>query len=1122
MKNLKIFYLGLFVLSINISYSQSAWDTLFYDDFTGGSSENWTLEEEWQVVQSGDNYFLKGLNHHWARCNTGGLWSDYGFTSKIRIVSETMHINFHVGDEWRYFLGFSKDGFYLDKQVGDQFFNLADQPLSVTEGVWHSVEIIILGKTILVSLNGELQLQYYDEDVLPKGSIAFETLEGAEFDIDSVLIEGEMVYEPPEGYNWFRTGGPIGGLGYDIRIHPFEKRIMFVTDNPSGINKSTDGGATWIQKNSGISVFSGAANDGIPIFSLTIDPSNPGIVWSGTQNSKGIFKSVDGGETWEQKDNGVTEGNEISFRGFAIHPENSDIVLAAAEIGTIYQGIEFNKTKGKIYKTIDGGETWYPVWNGDNLARVLLFDYLHSDTIYCSTGIFDREAYNSDIASGILGGVGILRSYDGGENWDTVNTGIDNLYLGFLEMHPENPQILYAAASNNATSYPPNNSYGGIYKTEDGCDHWQKLIDSPESYGAVAISRSNPDIVYAIGSGAYRSDNAGGSWTKLDETKKWGPPGIFPGFVISTVVDPENPDIVWVNNYGGGNFLSTDGGITWKNSSKGYTGANLRDISICFSNPYQCYVAGRSGPFVTYSGGNDWPGINYNYSLNESYTIEAFPDDPNMLLAANDGDGAIQKSVDGGMNWTQKYKHPLANEADPNSRYCFRDIAISLANPDIVYGGTGKVINVGLIDPSGEESLGMYKSTDRGENWSEINNGLETTSKTVNTIAVHPANPDIVYIGTYTSGIYRTVNGGSGWVPANNGLPFSDVRSIAIDPLHPDTLYAGSGNGTGMARSFDGGNSWYSINEGVKIICPTYLSSAGKMVQGINLDMPNLLNTNSDKYIVPWTKILDIVIDPVNSQHVFAADFSSGVYYSQNGGESWSLITDGMGIKSVTCLSINDDGTVLYCGTEGGGVYRMVLSNHAPSVYSRIPISDTITIYRGESIDLEIFCSDINNDTLSYAWFIDDIQVETFDSTVFSFQSSSRKPGYYTVLAIVNDGSLISETIWTIHVITEPEVTENIENENYVRVHPNPFSNIVNFSYYLESQADVLITITDIQGREVGTAYRGRQNAGSYTLNWNFETQSSFKNLQGVYICRFIFRFDDFTYLQEKKIVHLQ
>jgi len=110
-------------------------------------------------------------------------------------------------------------------------------------------------------------------------------------------------------------------------------------------------------------VRTGETGEIIPIFCLTIDPSNPDIVWAGTTGQRGVFKSIDGGNTWERRDNGIVE-RSMTRRGFSVDPKSSDIVYAAGEIsswewnGGPAQGVQFDRVKGAIYKTIDGGRSW--------------------------------------------------------------------------------------------------------------------------------------------------------------------------------------------------------------------------------------------------------------------------------------------------------------------------------------------------------------------------------------------------------------------------------------------------------------------------------------------------------------------------------------------------------------------------------------------------------------------------------------------------------------------------------------------------------------------------------------------------------------------------------------------
>jgi len=129
---------------------------------------------------------------------------------------------------------------------------------------------------------------------------------------------------------WERVGGPPGGLGYDIRMDPSDPDRMLVTDAFAGLHVSFDGGLTWEPTNDGIEVRTGQSGDKIPVFSVTFDPTDPRIVWAGTQDALGIYRSEDGGRTWEKKVNGIIEQQGISFRGFTVDPADSNVVYAAA------------------------------------------------------------------------------------------------------------------------------------------------------------------------------------------------------------------------------------------------------------------------------------------------------------------------------------------------------------------------------------------------------------------------------------------------------------------------------------------------------------------------------------------------------------------------------------------------------------------------------------------------------------------------------------------------------------------------------------------------------------------------------------------------------------------------
>jgi photosystem II stability/assembly factor-like uncharacterized protein len=143
-------------------------------------------------------------------------------------------------------------------------------------------------------------------------------------------------------------------------------------------------------------------------------------------------------------------------------------------------------------------------------------------------------------------------------------------------------------------------------------------------------------------------------------------------------------------------------------------------------------------------------------------------------------------------------------------------LAISPTDPRVVYAGV-----------SGSRARGLYKSTDGGSSWQRLTDALDID---VSTIVLHPQKPGTVFIGTPggESGILRSTDGGTTWQPTGAGLPQQrakthsgtwimvngDVAALAIDPAHPDTLYAATG-WSGVFRSTDSGGSWHPFNAGL-------------------------------------------------------------------------------------------------------------------------------------------------------------------------------------------------------------------------------------------------------------------------------------------------------------------
>jgi len=728
----------------------------------------------------------------------------------------------------------------------------------------------------------------------------------------------------PSG-TWVRTGGPPGGLGYDIRYNFDDHRIWYVTDAYAGIHISTDRGLTWSPANEGIPPQSGPTGDAIPIFSLTVDPHDPQILWAGTQGTGHIYRSSDGGATWQQRDNGITiEYDGLTFRGFTIDPRSSDIVYAMAESNSEALGgpaVWGSGTGGVVYVTRDGGLNWSVLWDGgvpSSLTRYMWIDPADPQVLFVSTGIFDRGASGEgDPATDPFGGLGVLFSQDGGLTWTVQDetSGLRMLYLGSMYMHPEDADLLLVAAGHALTGIGEyvdllrqegKSSPSGIYRTEDRGAHWTQVLFPPnermlESFSSVEFCPGDADIAYAASDRrVYRSEDAGITWQELPyQVTSWGPPGVRTGFPIDIQCDPDSPDRLFINNYGGGNFLSEDGGKTWVTASDGYTGAIVRQVAVDPRDAATVYAAGPSGIWLSSDGGSHWEGIAYStedvHMDLDWNTVVVDPVDSQHLLLA--GSPQVIESLDGGRSWrltslTGSGGKNLG-EDDLAGLLSISVLVFAPSDPEVVYGGFAGGSCLVFHEACPGSGGGVIISHDGGASWTLLKDVIPGSPPIIS-LAVDPTRSALVYAGTET-GLYLSSDSGSSW-QAVTALPTgARVRAVAIDPGDGNHILA-AGDGMGVWESTDGGGAWQAHVAG--------LESNGS--------------------------IHALIFDPTNPSSVYASDHSSGVYVSEDGGGTWLRITTGLDNRAVTGMAISTDGQHLYVGTQGGGVFRLDLNDRSP------------------------------------------------------------------------------------------------------------------------------------------------------------------------------------------------
>jgi photosystem II stability/assembly factor-like uncharacterized protein len=315
---------------------------------------------------------------------------------------------------------------------------------------------------------------------------------------------------------------------------------------------------------------------------------------------------------------------------------------------------------------------------------------------------------------------------------------------------------------------------GGLWKTIDNGQNWMPVTDdqiTSASVGAVAVSESNPDIVFIgtgescirgnimPGDGVYKSTDAGKTWKHV---------GFKNSDAISKIrIHPTNPNIVFVADFGKysvpseerGVYKSTDGGSTWRKVLDRGPNTGAVDIEIDQTNPNIMYAA-----------------------MWEAYRKEY------QMSSGGPGSGLF-KSTDGGEHWTEITRNP----GMPSGLVGKIGIALTAANPNRVYA---------LIE--NEPDGGLYRSEDGGAHWAFISGDHEIRQRAFyfTHIAGDPKNADVLY--ALNVSFYKSTDGGK-TITAIRGS-HSDNHDLWVDPDNTEHLVLG--NDGGGAVSADGGKNW--------------------------------------------------------------------------------------------------------------------------------------------------------------------------------------------------------------------------------------------------------------------------------------------------------------------------
>lgn len=578
---------------------------------------------------------------------------------------------------------------------------------------------------------------------------------------------GGGIYKSTDAGESWKLAGLEGTTSIGrIVINPLNTNIIYVAAVGSyfaptpqrGLYKSTDGGTTWSK-----SLF---VSDSTGAIDIVMDKNNPNKLlvakWERVRgpnvshlygSSSGIYKSVDGGASWEKL--GVDKGlpdpnlNKIGRIGLTISPSNPDIVFALFNDGSFYTG---------LYVTHDFGATW---------ERLDPNNLISQGTSSFSWYFGQVRVHPNDPNTIFVMDVAFMKSTDKGSTWPIIYGygGPEELHVDHhaLAFHPSNPDYLI------------NGNDGGINISTDGGNTWSNRALLPVTqFYEIGLDINAPQALYG-----GTQDN-GTIRTKSGNTNDWD--AIFGGDGFYVIVDPINPNIIYAESQFGGLGKSIDGGMTFNYALDGVDinePVNWSAPLVMDPQNHNVLYYGTDRIYRSSSAAATWQVISDDLTegipgtrLGTISTIAVSPLDSNLILAGTD-DGRVWITTNYGNNWLD------ISSSLPN-RWVTRVVADPHDRNTIYVTFSG----LKWKDPQPH----VFKSTNLGTDWQNISSNLPDAP--VNAFAVDLRNPNLLYLGSDV-GMFISYNSGESWEILGTGLPVVPVNDIKIHPVH-NYLIAGT------------------------------------------------------------------------------------------------------------------------------------------------------------------------------------------------------------------------------------------------------------------------------------------------------------------------------------------
>ena len=686
---------------------------------------------------------------------------------------------------------------------------------------------------------------------------------------------------------------------------PGNRSVFYIGSAAGGLMKTTNGGITFTQ------LFDD--QDNASIGDLVVAPSDPNILYLATgegnpRNSAsvgdGVYKSLDAGRTWKR----IGLENVEKVPRMRVDSRNPDVVYLCA-LGRTWGP---NEDRG-LYKTTDGGRTWRKILYRNNLTGCSDVDIDPNNANIVYAGMYTHQRWPWYFTSG-GGETALYKSSDGGESWTKLSgpgntrglprTPMDRIGLA---VHRANPDVVYMITETV--------DEGELWRTEDAGASWQMVSRDrninfrPFYYADIRADPRNPNVVYALSGGLYKSEDGGRTFRTIGQ-------GVH-GDHQAMWIDPTDPEYILEGSDGGWQ-VSFDAGRNWDvPNTVAFT--QFYHVNYDMQKPYN--VCGglqdnghwcgpsrvlspegnRKNSWVTISGGDGF---------------FAVPDleRPWLVYSASQGGNIVLTDLRTG---DQRSIHPdpnrvgSAGDALEFHKYRFNwnaPIAVSPQNPGTVYFG-GNV---------------LFRSTNFGQSWDVISPDLSTNDKakqkssggdivtdntaaefhsTLLTIGLSPKDPNVIWAGTDDGNVQVTRDGGKNWVNTTRNIPGlapnAWISTVDASPHDPGTAFVAAshwqtGDYTPYAyMTTDYGQTWRRITGN--------LPARG------------------------WVHV--VRQDPKNPDLLFLGT-EFGIFASWDRGGGWHSIRNGMSAAPVRDLWVHPRDNDLIIATHGRGIY--ILEDIAP------------------------------------------------------------------------------------------------------------------------------------------------------------------------------------------------